>query len=80
MASIPAFPHKQIPNGYSTSGGGGCRATSRDNLYEDGDGELEREEFGEVGVGRTKFGATSKREFQNVGQLSIYICQKFLIY
>ena len=51
MASIPAFPHKQIPNGYSTSGGGGCRATSRDNLYEDGDGELEREEFGEVGVG-----------------------------
>ena len=51
MASIPAFLHKQIPNGYSTSVGGGCRATARDNLYEDGDGEPEREEFGEVGVG-----------------------------
>ena len=28
-------PHKQIPNGYSTSVGGGRRATDRDYLYED---------------------------------------------
>ena len=47
MASIPAFPHKQIPNGYSTRVGGGWRAPDRDNLYESGDGEPEREEFGE---------------------------------
>ena len=80
MASIPAFPHKQIPNGYSTSVGGGCRATARDNLYEDGDGEPEREEFGEVGVGWTKFEATLKRDFQNFGQLPIYISRQFLIY
>ena len=35
LSHQPRAPHKQIPNGYSTSVGSGWRATDRDYLYED---------------------------------------------